>query len=299
MLEKLFIKQHRWEMTKWMKKNRDSFPDDYIIFRIFLWINYLGAIIGLSSVVFMLLFLTGLIFHYYTLILWLVLFISGLTIAIIGNKMQIPILHKYLGHYIEDQSISVDFTVSEWIYHQKYISIKAYKYSLTYSIIAYFPLTLLFIITLSALLDFLIVIFFAYILLCFTVLTNLPILFVNNNRYHYSNVNEPLIACYGLFTSLSLSLRFMNALYWGIGGLIVGLYWIILFGIWKNVIQIAENDIQESLISDIRNYLAIENEIVLKYWKWIQTRHYLIKDLIQSEKMKDFKLIDDKIIKKK
>lgn len=298
MLEKIFIQQHRWRMTKWMKKKRDLFPDDYNIFRIFLWLNYLGAIVGLSSIVFMILFFTGLIFHYYTLILWLVLFIGGLSIAVIGNKIQIPILHKYLSVYVKDQSISVDFNTNEWIYHQKYFSTKAYKYSLILSIVAYFPLTIIFILTLSIFLDLLVTIIFAYVLLSFLIMTNLPVLFVNNNRYYYSNVNEPLIAVYGLLTSLLLSIGFKNAWYWGIGGIIVSLYWYIFFAIWKKVIKIAENDVQDPLLSDILNYLSFEKEIVLKYWKWIQPRKYLIKEMIQSGKLKDIELFEEKIIKK-
>ena len=298
MLEKLFIKQNRWEMTKWMKKNRESFPDDYLFFRLFLILNYIGVIIGLIGVVFMILFLTGVFLNISNLILWLGLFLGGLGLAMIGNRMQLPFLQKYLFIYIKDQSISVNFDVNEWIYRQKYLSIKAYKYGLLTSIIAYLPLNILFSLTLSLLLDILTAFLIAYLLMGLIFLTNLPFLFVNSNSFYYSNYNEPLILLYGIITSFSLVVISKNPILWIIMIIIPGLYWFIFLGIWKKIIVIAENDVQESLLSDINNYLSIEREIILKYWKWIQSRRYLIYDLIQSGKMRDFELIENKIVRK-
>jgi hypothetical protein len=286
-------------MTKWMKKNRDSFPDDYLFFRLFLFLNYCGVIIGLIGVVFMMLFLTGVFLNISNLILWLGLFLGGLGIAMIGNRMQLPFLQKYLFTYIKDQSISVDFDVNEWIYHQKYLSIKAYKYGLIASLIAYLPLIILFSLTLSLLLNVIVAFLIAYLLLGLIFLTNLPFLYVNSNSFYYSNFNEPLILLYGIITSFSLVVISKNPISWIFMVIIPGLYWLIFLGIWKKIITTAENDVQESLLSDIFNYLSTEKEIVLTYWKWIQSRRYLIADLIQSGRMSDFELIENKIIKKK
>ena len=299
MLEKLFIKQHRWEMTKWMKKNKETYSDDYLFFRIFLFLNYIGVIIGLVGVVFMILFFTGVLLNYSILILWLSMLLGGLSLAWIGNRMQLPFLHKFLFKYINDQSISVDFNVNEWIYHQKYLSTKAYKYGLIISLIAYLPLITLFSLILGLLINLFIAFLIAYLLLGIIFLTNLPFLYVNPNRYYFLNFNEPLIGLYGIVTSVSLAIITKNPLSYFFMIIIPGLYWLIFLGIWKKFIAIAENDVQETLLADISDYLNIENEIILKYWKWIQSRRYLITDLFQSGKMKDFELIENKIIKKK
>ncbi len=298
MLEKKFIKQHRWKMTKWMKKNRHSFPDDYHFFRIFLYINYIGLLMALSGVIFMIAFLTGLFFNSFTLILWLTLFIGGLSIGITGNRMQLPFLHKFLFIYIKDQSIQVNFNVNEWIYKQKYMSVKAYKFGLLYSLIVYFPLTMLFIITVGLLLGFIPCIIIGYVLLSVLVLTNLPILFVSPSNHLYMSINEPFIFFYGLLTSISLTLVFKNQIFHIITILIIGLYWLIFKLIWRKQKFIAEDDIKEHLISDINEYLKTENEIELKYWKWIQPRRYLVKELMESGKIQNGDLLNDKIIKK-
>jgi hypothetical protein len=299
MMEKLFINQHKWEMSKWIKKNRNSFPEDYKMFKMFAFLKYFGVIIGLSVFIFLILFLRSSFFNFLTISLLIGMFVSGFTIAFVGNKMQLPILQKILSSYVKEQSIQINFNVNGWIYRKTYYSIKSYKYGLIISILLYFPLVIFTVIITSFWIDFILIFFLSCLVLGFVILTNLPILSVITDKHIYPYVNFPLPFFYGLLISITLSINFRNEAFYFLVILILTIYLLIFWYIGKKILKIAQKDIQESLILDMVNYLSTEKEILLKYWKWIQSRRFLIKEMFQSGKMNDFELIENKIIKKK
>lgn len=298
-MEKLFIKQNRWDMTKWIKNNHNSFPEDYKMFKIFAFLKIFGVILGLSVFIFLILFLMGSFFNFLTITLLIGILISGFIIAFIGNKMQLPILQKILSSYMKDKSIQINFNINGWIYRKKYYSKKSYIYGLIISIILYVPLVLLTVIITSYWIDFALILFFSNLVLGFLILTNLPILSVTTDKHVYPYLNFPLPLFYGLLISIFLAINFGSEAFYFLVILILTIYLLLFWYIGKKILEIAKEDIQESLLSDIGEYLSTEKEIILKYWKWIQSRQALITELIKLGKMEDFELIDNKIIKKK